>query len=73
MVSFNKFNHFNFFQLSTDLEFLIGINKTLRYLSLKPNVPVHVYLFTFEGQLGYLKGFIKLTVKNLPKGKINYV
>lgn len=54
--------------MSGDLEFTIGIHKTLKYLSAKPNVPVFVYLFTFEGQLGFLKAFIKMTVNDLPKG-----
>ncbi|XP_075211389.1 esterase FE4-like [Lycorma delicatula] len=58
----------DYIDLSTDLEFTIGIHKTLKYLSVKSNIPVYVYLFSFEGELGFLKSFIRMTISGLPKG-----
>lgn len=67
-IPFSGDSLMNYIDVCSDVEFLIGIDKTLQYWSSKPTVPIYVYLFTFEGQLGILKAFIKLSMSDVPKG-----
>ncbi|RZF46909.1 hypothetical protein LSTR_LSTR008037 [Laodelphax striatellus] len=55
--------------LCSDLEFTIGVNNTLKYFSRKGLKDVYVYQFSFEGELGFFKRFIKASVPECPPGE----
>nr|ATO93736.1 carboxylesterase [Nilaparvata lugens] len=54
--------------ICSDLEFTIGVNNTLKYFSRKGLKDVYVYQFSFEGELGFFKRFIKASVPEVPPG-----
>ncbi|XP_022200481.2 esterase E4 [Nilaparvata lugens] len=57
-----------YIDLYSDLCVTIGLNKSLKYICNKGLKDVYVYQFTFEGELGFFKRYIKTVVPEAPPG-----